>query len=102
MIPESLPLPLLAKKGEPPEGEVEVRIRLGDRAGGQRIRCPLCAWVPRREDRWSCRCGHAWNTFETGGKCPGCGFQWAVTQCLRCHEFSAHRRWYVEEPGESV
>ncbi len=39
---------------------------------GPRIRCPLCDWSPRQEDRWSCSCGHSWNTFETGGVCPAC------------------------------
>jgi hypothetical protein len=37
---------------------------------GPRIRCPLCGWSPRKEDRWSCDCGHEWNTFDTGGVCP--------------------------------
>jgi hypothetical protein len=37
-----------------------------------RIRCPLCGWSPRKEDRWSCSCGHEWNTFDTGGVCPAC------------------------------
>jgi len=35
-----------------------------------RIRCPFCGWSPRKEDRWSCDCGHEWNTFDTGGVCP--------------------------------
>src|ERR1700730_2017818 len=43
---------------------------------GPRIRCPLCGWLPRRDDRWSCTCGHSWNTFETGGVCPACLHQW--------------------------
>ena len=37
---------------------------------GPRIRCPLCGWSPRNDDRWSCTCGHSWNTFDTGGVCP--------------------------------
>ena len=37
---------------------------------GPRIRCPLCAWSPGKEDRWFCICGHEWNTFDTGGVCP--------------------------------
>jgi hypothetical protein len=32
-----------------------------------RIRCPLCGWSPRKEDKWFCTCGHEWNTFDTGG-----------------------------------
>ena len=39
---------------------------------GPRIRCPLCGWSPRKDDVWSCTCGHEWNTFETGGVCPAC------------------------------
>jgi hypothetical protein len=37
-----------------------------------RIRCPLCGWSPRKEDLWSCSCGHLWNTFDTGGVCLQC------------------------------
>jgi len=33
---------------------------------GPRIRCPLCGWSPRKEDKWSCTCGYEWNTFDTG------------------------------------
>jgi len=39
---------------------------------GPHIRCPLCGWSPRKEDLWSCSCGHVWNTFDTGGVCPAC------------------------------
>jgi hypothetical protein len=35
-----------------------------------RIRCPLCAWTPRKHDHWFCDCGHFWNTFETGESDP--------------------------------
>src|SRR6266852_8293404 len=41
-------------------------------SSGPRIRCPLCGWSPRKDDRWSCSCGHEWNTFDTGGVCPAC------------------------------
>ena len=34
---------------------------------GSRIRCPLCGWSPRKEDKWFCECGNEWNTFDTGG-----------------------------------
>ena|SRR5215469_7441757 len=36
---------------------------------GRSIRCPLCGWSPREDDRWSCTCG---NAFDTGGVCPAC------------------------------
>lgn len=63
--------------------------------GGPRIRCPKCNWSPRPGDLWSCKCGHQWNTFDTGGVCPNCLYQRTVTQCLACHEISAHSDWYT-------
>ncbi len=65
--------------------------------GGSRIRCPRCGWLPRAESLWSCTCLHAWNTFDTGGRCPAGGRQWLETACLRCHRWSKHRDWYVDE-----
>ena len=79
--------------------EPEIEKKEGEKPGGPsgpHIRCPLCGWVPRRFDRWSCKCGHSWNTFDTGGVCPGCLYQWKVTQCLSCHKFSAHSDWYAK------
>lgn len=91
---------LLDRQGPASPSDVEALVeKLGDGAGGKRIRCPLCQWRPRKEDLWGCRCGHAWNTFETGGKCPACAHQWQVTQCLQCHAFSAHLDWYASEPS---
>lgn len=75
--------------------------KLRDGTGGRRIRCPLCLWRPAKTDRWGCDCGHGWNTFETEGKCPACGHQWHVTQCLQCHQFSPHKAWYASEPEPS-
>jgi hypothetical protein len=70
-------------------------------ADGDRLRivCPRCGWQPSREDRWMCGCLHVWNTFETGGVCPGCGRMWSDTQCLRCHAWSPHGDWYAPEDG---
>jgi hypothetical protein len=66
--------------------------------GDGRIKCPLCAWQPRAEDRWMCTdCRHLWNTFDTGGVCPGCLRQWTVTMCLACHKWSAHSDWYPKD-----
>jgi hypothetical protein len=64
---------------------------------GPGIRCPKCKWAPRAEDRWSCTCGHSWNTFDTGGICPACQYQWQITQCLRCGAWSPHSEWYSQE-----
>ena len=36
---------------------------------GPRIRCPLCGWSPRKEDLWSCTCGHEWDTRSILGAC---------------------------------
>jgi hypothetical protein len=66
----------------------------GGQPGGPRIRCPKCGWRPRAEDRWACHCGHMWNTFDTGGVCPGCMYQWKITMCPRCRQWSAHSDWY--------
>lgn len=70
-----------------------------------RIRCPHCKWQPLPSSRWSCyaqgtpepffqSCGTVWNTFSTGGRCPGCHHQWRWTSCLRCSQWSLHIDWY--------
>ena len=63
-------------------------------AGEDEIHCPLCGWSPSANDRWMCRCKHSWNTFDTGGVCPKCLYQWEYTQCLDCHAWSPHSAWY--------
>lgn len=79
-----------------------------ERHAAERIRCPLCDWTPTPSSRWCCYgadtpeapftgCGNEWNTFDTRGKCPGCGHQWRWTSCLRCGGWSLHEAWYVEE-----
>jgi hypothetical protein len=61
------------------------------------IRCPQCKWAPRTKNLWSCKCGHRWNTFDTRGLCPGCGYQWEITGCLQCGAMSPHAEWYVRD-----
>jgi hypothetical protein len=79
---------------------VKQQDRLDDTVGRGRIRCPKCAWQPRKSDRWGCRCGCEWNTFDTAARCPQCGKQWQHTICLRCHAWSLHVDWYTSgEPG---
>jgi len=58
------------------------------------ILCPKCEWKPGPEARWSCTCGHAWNTFDTAGRCPACHHVWRDTQCLACAGWSPHHDWY--------
>lgn len=73
----------------------------GAGTGGVRIRCPRCGWEPGKDDRWLCLCGHVWNTFDTGGVCPACAFEWEYTACHRCHAWSRHGEWYAwEERGQ--
>ena len=57
-----------------------------------RIRCPLCGWSPRKEDKWFCTCGNEWNTFDIGGVCPACLHLWTETQCLSCSRWSQENR----------
>ena len=60
------------------------------------IYCPRCEWRPKPESRWACtpNCGTVWNTFWTGGICPGCAHAWKWTDCLACGVASLHRDWY--------
>lgn len=73
-------------------------VETGNVGGGEgEIRCPLCAWTPGAEDRWMCRCTHLWNTFDTGGVCPRCLYQWEYTQCRDCQGWSLHSDWYPKD-----
>ena len=63
------------------------------------IACPKCGWKPKASSKWSCDCGHRWNTFETHGRCPNCTKNWRETQCHGseaggCSEWSDHLDWY--------
>lgn len=80
----------------------------GGATAGRRIRCPQCGWQPSRSSRWSCApvgppenypagCGTIWNTFDTGGRCPGCDHTWEWTSCLSCLGWSRHLEWYEDE-----
>lgn len=63
----------------------------------RKIRCPKCKWQVGKHDRWSCLCGHVWNTFDTHGTCPGCNVAWRDTQCLKCQAWSPHDEWYGDD-----
>ena len=66
------------------------------------IYCPKCAWEPQAKDCWKCKCGHIWNTFDTYGQCPKCGYVWRDTQCLACRKWSKHHDWYHNLPSLEV
>ncbi len=80
-----------------PGGDLDIRpVEVpGTATGRVRIRCPRCGFEPRKEDLWSCVCGHRWNTFDTGGVCPACAYVWEYTACPRCEQWSRHQDWYV-------
>jgi len=63
-----------------------------------RIRCPKCNWEPDGKPHWRCSCGHDWDTFSTGGRCPVCHKVWEETQCIvfagGCQKWSPHLDWY--------
>jgi hypothetical protein len=61
------------------------------------IRCPQCKWTPRARNLWTCKCGHNWNTFDTRGLCPNCGYQWEMTACFQCGAMSPHFEWYADD-----
>jgi hypothetical protein len=68
------------------------------------IFCPKCRWKPKPSSRWICApqiggCGTTWNTFDTRGVCPQCGWKWIITACLSCKQFSPHEDWY-HDPNE--
>jgi hypothetical protein len=103
--------PVLLKDDRARAPRVEHEIKRKERETSSRIRCPLCGWQPGASSRWCCAtggtpepafeaCGTIWNTFSTGGRCPGCRHQWQWTSCLECHRPSLHLDWYEEPDGE--
>ena len=98
----------LLRESEAADQIIEQVIGSDDAAAGfAAIRCPLCRWQPRASDLWFCDdcdypeffyggCGTEWNTFATGGRCPGCAHQWRWTSCLSCEGWSPHENWYEE------
>jgi hypothetical protein len=79
------------------EPDTGVETTSGGGPTGPRIRCPKCKWSPRGHELWQCKCGHRWHTFDTGGVCPACLYQWQVTQCFQCVQYSPHSDWYARE-----
>jgi Zn-dependent protease len=47
--------------------------------------CPRCNSKPPLGDFWTCnQCHRAFDTFQTGAACPGCGTRFNMTRCLDC------------------
>jgi hypothetical protein len=66
------------------------------RERGRGASCPCCGDVPAAGSVWQCDlCWCSWHTFETHGRCPGCGFRYLATECLACGTLSRHSDWYV-------
>ncbi len=64
-----------------------------------KIACPKCNWEPDGRPYWTCSdCQTNWDTFTTAARCPGCGKQYEVTQCVPyaggCNVSSPHLDWY--------
>lgn len=58
-------------------------------------RCPKCLHRPKVGANWRCgQCSLAYDTFQTGARCPGCDHQERETECGLCHHWSAHAAWY--------
>jgi hypothetical protein len=102
------PMALWLLKDDRHPDRVIVDVLMPHDDGEKRIRCPRCHWRPSAFSRWCCLgsgtpeasfegCGTVWNTFETGGRCPGCDHQWRWTSCLRCGEWSLHDDWYERD-----
>ena len=104
---------LAFRKSLMPEETIDNIVQLEDQDSDfSRIRCPLCQWQPQASSRWYCAnsehpeyffngCGTIWNTFTTGGLCPGCGHQWRWTACLNCSGWSPHEDWYEDSSAQS-
>lgn len=95
----------LLKRGPATDVLLFEQVEDGEDEVFSRIRCPLCQWRPDAASLWCCvsdrtpepffhGCGTLWNTFQTGGRCPGCLHQWQWTSCHRCGEWSRHLDWY--------
>jgi DNA-directed RNA polymerase subunit RPC12/RpoP len=100
---------LLLLKDDRATGRIVVTVSAPEDEALEGIRCPLCGWRPSASSYWNCdwvdtpepffeSCGTVWNTFLTGGRCPGCRHQWQWTSCHECEEWSLHDDWY-ERPG---
>lgn len=71
---------------------------------GSTIRCPKCSWVPVQDARWSCKCGHVWNTFEPAACVPSAstsGRSPCATDAMSGLGTQTGTRWNELEQGQS-
>jgi Zn-dependent protease len=60
--------------------------------------CPNCGEAPPRGEFWQCgHCGTKFDTFETRGRCGGCGAWYLETACPRCGVSRHVDSWYRPE-----
>jgi Zn-dependent protease len=58
--------------------------------------CPSCGAHPPAMALWVCgQCRTAFDTFEHGAVCPGCGQTFPVTACPECHRTGPIGRWFA-------
>ena len=63
--------------------------------------CPGCGEAPPRGAYWQCEhCVTRFDTFETRGRCPGCGAWYLETACPHCHASNHVDAWYRPAAGE--
>lgn len=56
--------------------------------------CPACGTSPLVGPFWVCSdCHTKFDTFATGGICPGCGKQFTITHCSECDTRSPFAAW---------
>ena len=59
--------------------------------------CPSCHSAPLLVAGWRCnQCKQLFDTFETRGVCPHCGYTHTTTVCPDCHELYPMDQWVVD------
>lgn len=77
------------------QGMAMLRLERGPR--NEAVRCPLCREHPPMAAVWRCRCGAAFDAFQTNGRCPQCAAAFETTACPFCNRSSLHPLWYADQ-----
>jgi Zn-dependent protease len=56
--------------------------------------CPACKESPPAGKFWKCSCGTAFDTFESGARCPACAKTFTATKCILCGKASPLPLWH--------